>query len=71
MVAVLRGSRKTSVLVKFEFFWFNLEVSMLLNLLKGNFVQYKTANSKEENEQLFLFHNHNHKMDWEYLESCV
>ena len=44
---------------------------MLLILLKGYFVQYKTGGNYEENEQLFLFHNHNHKMNSEYLESCV
>ena len=49
IVALLRGSPKTSALVKFELFLFNIEVSMLLILLKGCFVQYKTGGSEEEN----------------------
>ena len=44
---------------------------MLLILMKGCFVQYKTGGSEEENEQLFLFHNHNRKMNSGYPESCV
>ena len=44
---------------------------MLLILLKGCFVQYKTGDSEEENEQLFLFHNHNRIMNSGYLESFV
>ena len=44
---------------------------MLLILLKGCFVQYKTGGSEEDYEQLFLFHNHNRKMDSGYLESYV
>ena len=48
IVPLLRGSPKTSVLVTLELFWFNIEVSMLLILLKGCFVQYKTGGSEEE-----------------------
>ena len=44
---------------------------MLLILLKGCFVEYKTGDSEEENEQLFLFHNHNRIMKSGYLESFV
>ena len=67
----LRKSPETSVLVKFELFWFNIKVSMLLILLKGCFVQYKTGDSEEKNEQLFLFHNHIRIMNSGYLESFV
>ena len=35
IVTLLTGSPKTSVLAKFELFWFNIEGSMLLILLKG------------------------------------
>ena len=42
ILALLKGSPKTSVLAKLELFLFNTEVSMLLILLKGYFVQYKT-----------------------------
>ena len=49
IVTLLRGSPKTIVLVKFELFWFNIEVSMLLILLKRCFGQYKTKGSEEEN----------------------
>ena len=41
------------------------------DFVKGCFVQYKTRGSEEVNEQLFLFHNQNRKMDSGYLESCV
>ena len=49
IVPPVRWSQKTSVLVKFELFWFNVEVSMLLGLLKDCFVQYKTGGCEEEN----------------------
>ena len=49
IAALLRGSQKTSVLVKFELFWLNMEVLMLLILLKGCFVQYITGGTGEEN----------------------
>ena len=43
ILALLRVSAKASVLAKIELFWFDIEVSMLLILLKGYFVQYKTG----------------------------